>query len=311
MRKTETWLVLTLLIATLAFAMQTFPVESQETLIWQADVPSTGEPVISPVLEAGREYRIEVQNWFISTHPIGGWVTYAADAQYYTAEFNGTFIYGPTWTTPLPAPDGHSFLQIDGMDVNWGPFNNTMHMYTTYYTGTGTAINFTIVDWIDGTPYRNFCHLIVKIYEGPPPPPEAETAFAYGGDYATCFLSMGFRSWGWTNGPLGPGSYKFEIWAGAAQCDLSKGTLVGNLTIDYDGSTATVTYTMDAGWKMTNTQLYVGSDPLPIDKKGDYTVAPGQYPYQHTGIDATSDTYTEVGLSGDIYVVAHADVVET
>ena len=61
---------------------------------------------------------------------------------------------------------------------------------------------------------------------------------------------------------------------------------------------------------MMNTQLYVGSEILPR-KRGAFTVAPGQYPYKHPGIDATTDTYTVRRLSGNIYVIAHADVYET
>ena len=124
---------------------------------------------------------------------------------------------------------------------------------------------------------------------------------------ATCFTDIYWKfPWGWTNGPLGPGSYEFPIYASAAKCNISKGTLVGTLTVDYDGSTATVTYTMNAGFTMDETQLYVGSDILP-KKNGDYTVSPGQYPYQHVPVvDPTTDTYTISGLSGPIYVVAHA-----
>lgn len=308
-----------LIFAIIISALQVSLVAAPDILIWEADVWSTGSPVVSPVLEAGREYRIVAKGWFISTHPLWGWVTYAGDAQYYTMEFDGAFIYGPTWTTPLPAPDGHSFLQMDGMDVNWGPFSNTDHEYTTLYTGTGAPITFAIVDWVDGTPERNFCHIHVWIYEGPRRPPRGETAFAYGGDYATCFLSMDFdgdgkrdfKNWGWSNGPLaGDPVYEFDIWAGAARCNLNKGTLVGTLTVDYDGSTATVTYTMDPGYLMQNTQLYVGNEPLPRGSDGDYMVSPGQYPYIHLGINAAIDTYVVSSLSGDIYVVAHADVIE-
>jgi hypothetical protein len=136
-----------------------------------------------------------------------------------------------------------------------------------------------------------------------------ETAYAYHADYATCFLDMGFARWGWTNGPLEPGYYQFELWAGAAQCDTSQGTDVGWLTVDYDGSTAVVTYNVYAGNYMTATQLYVGNDPLPEDPWGNETVAPGQYPYKHEHLsNVTTDSYTVTGLSGDIYVVAHADV---
>jgi len=136
------------------------------------------------------------------------------------------------------------------------------------------------------------------------------TAYAYHADYDTCFLDMGFSNWGWTNGPLGPpGSYEFELWAGAAHCDTSKGTLVGWLSVDYNGSTAVVTYNMYEGNYMTATHLYVGSNHLPRDKKGKETVAPGQYPYSHDPLgNVAADSYTVTGLSGNIYVVAHAVV---
>ena len=146
-----------------------------------------------------------------------------------------------------------------------------------------------------------------------------ETAFAYGDNYAHCFITgldfspwnipdNTFNRWGWTNGPLGAGEYEFDIYVGAGQCDLSKGTLVGTLTVDYDGSTADVTYAMDSGFTMDETHLYVGSEILPRDVNNNYTVAPGQYPYQHDLDDATTDSYTVTGLSGDIFVVAHAVV---
>ncbi|MGB6873713.1 MAG: hypothetical protein WBE46_06220 [Dehalococcoidia bacterium] len=135
------------------------------------------------------------------------------------------------------------------------------------------------------------------------------TAYAYHADYATCFLDLGFTKWGWTNGPLEPGSYEFQFWAGAAHCDTSNGRLVGQVTVDYDGSTAVVTYQMYEGNWMTATHLYVGSNRLPSDKKGNETVSPGQYPYKHDPLNnVTTDSYTVTGLSGDIYVVAHAVV---
>ena len=152
-----------------------------------------------------------------------------------------------------------------------------------------------------------------------------ETAFAFGDDpYAACFIGAdfegdgvddGFNRWGWSNGTLSAGTYTFEIYAGAGQCDRSKGTLVGTLSIDYDGSTATVTFDMtetDATtgvpYNLVETHLYVGSKPLAIDGNGNYTVAPGQYPTIHDELaNVSSDSYT-VTVSGDIYVVAHATV---
>ena len=141
-----------------------------------------------------------------------------------------------------------------------------------------------------------------------------ETTFSYAPE-AICFLDIDedgdfegdFSRWGWTHGPLGEGSYTFDIYAGAGQCDLSKGTLVGELRVDYFGSSATVGYLMYGGYTMDETQLYVGNEILPRnDKNGMLTVAPGQYGNIHDLTEADYDEFTVTGLSGDVYVVAHS-----
>jgi hypothetical protein len=151
---------------------------------------------------------------------------------------------------------------------------------------------------------------------------ECETAFAYGGVYATCFREIDveepigkrdFSRWGWTNGPLMAGSYAFEIYAGAGQCDLWRGTLVGELSVEYDDVTGDVTviYDIGSGWELYESHLYVGCDMLPM-KNGRYTVAPGQYGNTHEymeGVD--SDTFmVNVSCTSGIYVVGHAVVCE-
>jgi hypothetical protein len=146
-----------------------------------------------------------------------------------------------------------------------------------------------------------------------PRPAVCETAFAYGGDDAVCFLDtdvIDTSRWGWFNGPLAAGSYSFDLYAGAGQCDLSKGTLVGQVSVDFDGATAQVSYSMGSGFTLDETHLYVGAEPLPR-KNGEYTVAPGQYGNVHTLTAASSDSFTVSGLSGSVYVVAHAVACST
>jgi hypothetical protein len=60
---------------------------------------------------------------------------------------------------------------------------------------------------------------------------------------------------------------------------------------------------------MDEVHLYVGNEILARDVNNEYTVAPGQYPYIDDDIDTDTYTFTIDGLSGDIYVVAHAVVV--
>ncbi len=150
------------------------------------------------------------------------------------------------------------------------------------------------------------CTRIWVVVDYTPSEVVCETAFAFGGTTATCFLEIeGLESnrWGWTNGPLVEGSYTFDLYAAAGQCDLSKGTLVGGVTVVYTGGTATVTYSVNAGFTLNEVHLYVGSGILPM-KDGEYTVAPGQYPYSGDG----SEPFVLSGLSGEIYVIAHAVV---
>ncbi len=152
---------------------------------------------------------------------------------------------------------------------------------------------------------------------------KCETAFTYGGgtnaidsDTTNSFLEIDesgdgigdFNRWGWSIGSLGQGNYEFDIYAGAGQSDITKGTIVGTLFLDYNGTTATVTYSMDAGYTLNETHLWVGNEILARDVNDDYTVAPGQYPFIHGDLGALTNDAFIVATSGDIYIVAHAVV---
>ena len=158
MEKLKIFLVVALLLAS-ALIMAPANAVKAETLVWSGDVYSSGATVTSPVLESGKVYRIVASEIF--------WYDYgnnlAADAQYYTTDGSSNW----NWVNHFPAPDGHSFLQINEMDQNWGPFSNgdTGHTYAINYAGQGEAIRFRIVDWIDDDCSNNYCHLPVCIYE--------------------------------------------------------------------------------------------------------------------------------------------------
>jgi len=147
---------------------------------------------------------------------------------------------------------------------------------------------------------------------------KGETAYAfYNNEKSTCFTDiegLSSKKWGWSNGPLVEGKYEFDMYAGAGQCDINKGTLVGKLLVDYADGRADITFQMtetsdftDELYTMTTTHLYVGNDILPM-KDGSYTDAPGQYGNVDSHDNVTEFSYSIDGLSGDIYVVGHADV---
>ncbi|MDN5308877.1 MAG: hypothetical protein PWP14_271, partial [Methanolobus sp.] len=122
-----------------------------------------------------------------------------------------------------------------------------------------------------------------------------ETAYAMADDNETCFISEGFSNWGWTN-QISPGTYEWDLWAAAGQCDTSKGTLVGNVTVTYDGVDVNVTYNLDDGYLLKETHVYADYAKFPTDRRGNPTVAPGQY------------TNNGPFDGSEVYVIAHAVV---
>lgn len=128
-------------------------------LVWKGVLSSSGVEVVTPILEPG-EYRIVAEEIWWYNQPSN----LAADVQYYTTDPSDHW----NWGNHFLAPDGHSFLQVDGEDVYWGPFSNgdTGHTYTIYYTWNRTGgITFRVVDWMDGNYGNNECHIPVRIYK--------------------------------------------------------------------------------------------------------------------------------------------------
>jgi hypothetical protein len=138
----------------------------------------------------------------------------------------------------------------------------------------------------------------------PPPQEVCETAYAYGGSIATCFLDISPRSannWGWTN-LISPGYIgEWPLYAGAGQCDISKGTLVGHVDVSYVGGTITIDYVLDTGFNLDEKHVWIGTTLLPI-KSGIYQNAPGKFNYNNM------DPVVLTGQTGNKYVAVHSGV---
>jgi len=130
------------------------------------------------------------------------------------------------------------------------------------------------------------------------PEEDCETAFAIG---QQTFINLGLTDsrWGWQIGPLeAPASHEASIYAGAGQNDLTKGTRVGTLQVDYDGTNVTVSFHALPDYEITETHVYIGIEPVEV-------IAPGQFLFGGEG----QPIYTVGGLDGEpIYVVGHAVV---
>ena len=146
-------LILATVVASIA------PVVALQSPIWTGQVSSTGEQVVGPILLDGREYRIVVSGSWLYDEPNN----LAADSQYYTTNYTNSVF----WEEPIfVAPTGHSFLQINGLDIDWGSFSNgdTNHTYTAFLIGDESAITFRIVDWLDGNYTNNVCHISLQVF---------------------------------------------------------------------------------------------------------------------------------------------------
>jgi hypothetical protein len=119
------------------------------------------------------------------------------------------------------------------------------------------------------------------------------------------------RRWGFTNGPFGAGTHLMEVYAGGGggnTCEPNAPSLTGWLSLHYDGETAMVTYSAAPGYEWTETHLYVGNAPL-MGYPDACTVAPGQFAISSNegGMELVHHLG---GLTGEIYVAAHAEVCE-
>jgi hypothetical protein len=128
-----------------------------------------------------------------------------------------------------------------------------------------------------------------------------ETAFAKSGTGTTCFIPT-FSRWGWTNpytvDTVTGNTVTWDLWAAAGQCETSKGTLVGTVTVSTTaGGYVTVTFNVVAPYLLDETHVYVGTTAYPKDKKNKSTVAPGQY-----------TNSTSFANGANVWVIAHAVV---
>lgn len=169
-------------------------------------------------------------------------------------------------------------------------------------TGWGEGPGFPGKNWA-----TYFMYTIQECDDDPPDTSDhlysCETAFGFGSE---TFIDLGLTTsrWGWqVTVPIPSTNMMVPLYAGAGQNDTTKGAHVGNLIINYDGTTLNVTYSMFSGVVLNETHLYAGFDDVS-------TTSPGQYGNIHEELDhATADSYSLTLPAGDateLKIVAHA-----
>jgi hypothetical protein len=253
---------------------QTF---SAELIEWKAELPGTFNPAPDPLFGNGT-FTVE-----------GGTITITNfDGKYFDWETTGFDID----SVFVKAGNGGNLFLYDttGPDYMGGPAFSDTKLHGPVTSKGPRAIS-----------HVSFCYDLDR---------ETETAFAYGGgsnaadnDATTAFcnlnITQGNIRWGWTMGPLPDGSYTWDVYAGAGQCNLSKGTNVGKVTVEtsWNGSirTAGAIFNPVAGVTVVEEHLYVGSTRLP-QNNGKDTLAPGQYYVENT--------------ADPVYIIYHATVTK-
>ena len=133
---------------------------------------------------------------------------------------------------------------------------------------------------------------------------------------ARCFDKDGFNRWGWVNRiPVGTNKV-LDVYAGAGQCDLAKGTNVGTAEISFSGNVMDIYFDLIDDHVVTEAHIYAGVDMYPVFKNGKHkneeTVAPGQY----TVVWDNGEPATEINASVTnipegteyIYFIFHSEV---
>ena len=120
------------------------------------------------------------------------------------------------------------------------------------------------------------------------------------------------NAWGWTNRIANEGLTTLDLYAGAGKNDLSKGILVGEVTVDYATSTIRVHYQInsDSNYIIGEAHLWLGDTELPTGNNNKPTAAPGQFPYKNPVISEDRKNASFVienhNLNLPFYVAAHA-----
>ena len=133
-------------------------------------------------------------------------------------------------------------------------------------------------------------------------------------------MGLSANNWGWSIGPIDvteQGKFTFPLFAGASDCDTNNGAeIVGEIRVVAGPGAVDVTFDVSAyNGTLSTTSLYVGTTILPVKANGDFTNAPGQYPYGNNTLPAGTNSSTfmieDVDLTGEIYIVAYTEVCNT
>lgn len=142
--------------------------------------------------------------------------------------------------------------------------------------------------------------------------------FAFGKN-STCFSALNVNyvaapqfNNGWTNGMCLPGAYTWTLMMNPTNCAATNAIPVGKVDVNYVGTTATVTYAMVSGYKLSSAAVYTGQQVLPVNSQNNFVITPFAFNNQSGRLPVAASTYTfhltNLPLGG-AYFIPYADVV--
>jgi hypothetical protein len=148
-------------------------------------------------------------------------------------------------------------------------------------------------------------------------------AYAYnsvGTNAAFCFEDDGFDSWGWTNEivyseayySFPPVTQSFPIYANADECNLQNGSIIGQLEITITAgdsqATATIAYKINNDLIISDLNLYVGTDPYPLNTNAMQTISSEYFTYSFSDFGPDHSINNISWPLTDVYFIAQASV---
>lgn len=217
------------------------------------------------------------------------------------------FGFPHQFVAPAPGESAQLSIPLGSISLPAEPCAQPLYILAKVFTTCGYGFVSGSGTYL-GTPYAAYqlCGLDCTVLEG------CETAFAKGGyvfasdaranPESLSSLGLARNRWGWAIRRTSTGRTVHDVYAGAGLNDTARGQLVGTVSIDWNGTTAIVTYNLVAGVVMTEAHLYAGST-------APTTIAPGQYGNIASFLTPTSSHTFTVPLAGSVaWFIVHAVV---
>lgn len=297
--------------------VQTHPTEGFWTVELAAGARATGKHFVNEEEEfydlCGFKYGLDYAGFMMepwpTDNPLEGWTIILErfeDDEWVEIDRDITNVNGKYCFLDLPAGEYRLSEEADSEKDGFWMMNGK------YWLQVGPEGKYIFASLPDDGMECGDCDEISIDCMCPPPPVEksfdfynlchtGETAWMFGDLRFIEDLGLASKNWGWSLAVGIPNeleegeTFTQDIYAGAAQGDLSKGYLIGSVEITWNGTAFEFDFEFDDDVAVVDTKIWVGNTALPIFR-GTMTNAPGKLI-----IDPNTD------YSDEVFIAIHFD----